>query len=1454
MKKLTLVVVLIGITQFITAQIYIELSRDTTLTFEQIVNETENYFDTVGREKHSGYKQFKRWEYWTRRSLDSNGKIIPNYKARQEVSGFKSTQPTQRSMTGSWSEMGPISASNTSTWSSHLGRISSIGLDINDTDHMIVGSPTGGVWRTTDEGTSWTPIFDEETIINISSLAISHENDDHYYAGTSGLGVMRSVDAGVTWTPTAGIPNSESIVTIALDPVDANIVIAISVFGEIYRSSDAGDNWTTVLSTSHNMYDLEFKPNDSNSIYASGDGELYISNDNGITFTPLSGPWANDQALMMAVTEDDAEYLYVLQEDGGGFGALYLSTDGGTTFTTQSDNTTGDNNIMGYNLNNSGGQAPRDMDVVVSPTDKTEVHVAGIMTFKSTDSGQTWDQTTHWVISNPLPFIHADCDIMFYQNDKIYFGTDGGIFISSDQGGTFDDKTTGLGIRQFYRIGVSQTAIDRVSGGSQDNGTGTVDGGAWTDWVGADGMETFIDKSDEDIIYASIQFGSLYKTINGGNSLASITNTPGSGEWVTPLEEDPFVANTLYQGKAELYKSDNGGDSWSAISSFDPADPNDENLAEVSISPVDNSIIYAAFRHQVFLTTDGGVNWSDVSPTVSFSNVNYISTHPTDANKALIVLSGTSQKILETVDQGITWTDISSGLPSIGAECAVYEGGASDGIYVAMNPGIYYSSDVQTNWIEYNTALPNVRVAELEIKNNLIYAASYGRGLWKNNLFENLECNISAIIDAGATNCSNTTGTYDRLLDVIYLGPPPTGTLDVNGQSFIVTGSPQRVTLSGLPTDGAMTDAMATFSAEPGCTLTEVDLYVNPNTCPCLLNNANLLIETCEDQGTSDASDDTYTFSVNPTGENLGGSYSIMGDITHNNLSYGMPTLLDNGGVGFLINDGPLNINITDDDDSTCQISDIEIVPPNTCFENFACETAFEILSTGIHTAIGPNQGNGGSQPGRHANWFVYTPAVDGELSVNSCDMLVDTRLYIHDGSCTAYNQIASSDDNCALGNGSGNNYASEIAGLCVTGGVKYLIEWDDRWSQSGFDFELLFETDTFYVDNDLDGFGDINSPVYGCTQPAGAVLDSTDCDDTNASVYPGAIEVCDGLDNDCNNEIDEGLAVITYYLDNDGDGYGDNSNSLDTCQTVSGYVIDNTDCDDNDANIFPGATEICDGLDNDCNGMTDDGLVVTTYYLDNDGDSYGDNNISIDSCQAIAGYVTDNTDCDDNDANIFPGATEICDGLDNDCNGMTDDGLAVTTYYLDNDGDGYGDNNNSIDTCQAITGYVIDNTDCEDSDANISPGATEVCGDSIDNNCDGQIDEGCILPPCDSITIVVDTVAQNLYHAEINLSSGAVIDLSTPVAFKAGTEIDLTPDFEVLLGSEFEANIEPCTNSTPANTQPTAKLFLVSIIDENNKVIKSKSGTEELLDEFAKEVLENLDKKWTLKIDVFNP
>ena len=135
-------------------------------------------------------------------------------------------------------------------------------------------------------------------------------------------------------------------------------------------------------------------------------------------------------------------------------------------------------------------------------------------------------------------------------------------------------------------------------------------------------------------------------------------------------------------------------------------------------------------------------------------------------------------------------------------------------------------------------------------------------------------------------------------------------------------------------------------------------------------------------------------------------------------------------------------------------------------------------------------------------------------------------------------------------------------------------------------------------------------------------------------------------------------------------------------------------------------------------------------------------------------------------------------------------------------------------------------------------------------------MDEGCSgLPPCDSIYIVVDSVAQNLYHAEINLTSGTIVNLSSPVSFKAGTDIDLTTDFEVVLGTEFEASIEPCMSTTAATAPSTSeKTFTISILDEKGKVIKSKSGTKEMLDNFADEMLNNLDKKWTLKIDVYNP
>jgi len=338
---------------------------------------------------------------------------------------------------------------------------------------------------------------------------------------------------------------------------------------------------------------------------------------------------------------------------------------------------------------------------------------------------------------------------------------------------------------------------------------------------------------------------------------------------------------------------------------------------------------------------------------------------------------------------------------------------------------------------------------------------------------------------------------------------------------------------------------------------------------------------------------------------------------------------------------------------------------------------------------------------------------------------------------------------------------------------------------------------DTYFADTDGDGFGDPNNSIMACTIPSGYVIDDTDCDDTDATINPNATESCDGIDNNCDGVIDEGFNLQTFYADTDSDGYGDSNNSLSACTMPTGYVTDDMDCDDTDPNINPNATEVCDGVDNNCDGNIDEGLTQT-YFADIDGDGFGDANDSVSACAAPSGYVADDTDCDDTDGNNYPGNTEVCDGTDNNCDGNIDEGIGQV-YYADSDGDGYGDSNNLISACVAPSGYVTDATDCDDTDGNNYPGNTEGC-DGTDNNCDGIIDEGCgPAPDCDGDYLVINTISQNTYRAEINIISDTIINTGQSILFTAGIDIDLVYPFEVVIGTEFEARIEPCT---PVNVQ----------------------------------------------------
>ncbi len=235
------------------------------------------------------------------------------------------------------------------------------------------------------------------------------------------------------------------------------------------------------------------------------------------------------------------------------------------------------------------------------------------------------------------------------------------------------------------------------------------------------------------------------------------------------------------------------------------------------------------------------------------------------------------------------------------------------------------------------------------------------------------------------------------------------------------------------------------------------------------------------------------------------------------------------------------------------------------------------------------------------------------------------------------------------------------------------------------------------------------------------------DCDDNDSSIYPGANESCNGVDNNCNGLIDDGIELFTYYQDLDNDGFGNEASSIDTCQTtpITGYVANALDCDDNNNEVHPDATETCNGLDNNCNGIIGDGLELFTYYADTDSDGFGDSNSSVDTCQAtpVEGYVTNDLDCDDTTNLVNPDAVESCNGLDNDCNGLIDDGLDLFTYFKDTDSDGFGDPNSMVDTCQAtpIDGYVANNLDCDDSNNSINPDGTEIADNGIDEDCDGE-------------------------------------------------------------------------------------------------------------------------------------
>jgi hypothetical protein len=250
-----------------------------------------------------------------------------------------------------------------------------------------------------------------------------------------------------------------------------------------------------------------------------------------------------------------------------------------------------------------------------------------------------------------------------------------------------------------------------------------------------------------------------------------------------------------------------------------------------------------------------------------------------------------------------------------------------------------------------------------------------------------------------------------------------------------------------------------------------------------------------------------------------------------------------------------------------------------------------------------------------------------------------------------------------------------------------------------------------FYRDFDGDGFGNANLKMLDCEKPQGYVRDSTDCNDANASIFPGAPEIDDdGIDQDC-----DGYDGQIWFLDSDQDGYGNSLLFKRGNQQPTGYVKNGTDCNDTNFNIHPGAAEIPNnGIDENC-----DGFDAGIWYEDADKDGFGNVLSRFIGNSAPNSYLSDSTDCNDTNNTVYPGAKEIPDnGVDENCNGSD-----AIKLHRDKDDDLFGNANIWIYSDELVNGYVTNPFDCNDNNPNINPFSDEIC-DGIDNNCDEEIDE----------------------------------------------------------------------------------------------------------------------------------
>lgn len=724
------------------SQDYARMMENSESNFYEIQESFEAFYANKTYEKGKGFKQFKRWEDFMGPRVYPSGNLVLGKQIWKEFESFKRNYNTsEEARSANWTAVGPTTIANgNGGYSPGLGRVNTVAQDPNNANVLYVGVPQGGVWKSTNGGTTWTPKTTELPVSGISDITIDPNNSNIIYVCTGdgdgndsyGIGVIKSIDGGENWTNTTLIWESGMEHTarrLVISHANSNHLYATTSKG-VYKSLDAGVHWILIKDGAYK--DLEMHPTNANTIFICNN-RIEYSTDGGDNFTIASGINSNTR-VEISISESNPSRVYAVTGNSeGGLEGFYQSTDGGQTFTLKSNSP----NILSSANDGSGngGQAWYDLAIVCDPSNSNTVYVGGVNVWKTTNGGNDFDIITHWSLgTNWVEYLHGDIHTLEFFGNNFYAGSDGGIAISTNDGDTWNDLSSGLQNSQFYEIDVMPSNANKLIAGAQDNGSLRIDGTNAVQVRGGDGMNVLFHRSNPNVWFYEWQYGGVHRTTDGGNSADYIKpNGVGDGNWNTPFITSPSNHNTIYIGYENLFKSTNMGDNYTERSV-----PGTDLIDEIAVYDGNDNFISVSKGSSLLISTDNGVIWTNILPLPNLF-ITGIVYNPSDSDEMWVTFSGFDEgdKVYHTANGGLNWENISLNLPNIPVNKIIYEPGSDDGIYIGTDMGVFYKNNDLANWISFSDGLPVTIITDLVYHEGTdqVFAGTYGRGIYKTDAY-----------------------------------------------------------------------------------------------------------------------------------------------------------------------------------------------------------------------------------------------------------------------------------------------------------------------------------------------------------------------------------------------------------------------------------------------------------------------------------------------------------------------------------------------------------------------------------------------------------------------------------------------------------------------------------------------------------------------------------------------